>query len=374
MQTTIVFIDYFPPHYRRGLYEEMSRHAEVDFCFFSDQRERWSDPNVPAVWDGDYRRVEFRRRRLLGQSLVPGVLRQILARRYDAVIKLPNGRLMFPLTYSAAKVSGTAFVLWTEMWIHPRTRFHRLSKPLMERVYRGANAIVVSGDHVRRFVLETPGVDAEKVFVASLAVDATPFEAVKPRRSDGAAAEILYVGQFEERKGLGYLLDAFDCLRGTGARLRMVGGGLQADWVRSRVNGRDDIELVGYRSQGELAGDLARARCLVLPSVTTREDREPWGLVVNEALHAAVPVVVTDTVGAAAAGLVRDQRNGFIVRERDAKALAEALRKLVADPNLAGRMGDAGREDAAAFNYVRMAGAFLAAVEFAVARPGGTRR
>ena len=374
MQTTrIVFIDYFPPHYRRGLYEEMGRRAEVDFCFFSDQGERWSDPNVPAVWEGDYRRVEFPRRRLLGQSVVPGIVRRILARHYDAVIKLPNGRLMFPLTYWAAKLSGTAFVLWTEMWKHPRTRFHRLSKPLMEGVYRGADAIVVSGDQVRRFVLETPGVDAEKLFVASLAVDATPFEAVTPHRGEGGAAEILYVGQFEERKGLRYLLDAFDSLRETGARLRIVGGGVQGDWLRSRVDGRDDIELVGYRSQGELAGDLARARCLVLPSITTREDREPWGLVVNEALHAGVPVVATDAVGAAAAGLVRDHRNGFIVPERDAQALAEALRRLVADPELAGRMGDAGRHDAAAFTYERMAGAFLDAVAYAVGRPGGAR-
>lgn len=372
MPRRIVFIDYFPPHYRRGLYEEISRRAEADFCFFSDQRERWSDPNVPAIWEGEFRRIEFPKRRILGQPVVPGILLRILAGRYDAVIKLPNGRLMFPLTYWAAKASGTAFVLWTEMWMHPRTRFHHLSKPFMESAYRGADAIVTSGEHVRRFVLETPGVDAEKIFVSNLAVDATPFDAVKPDRSD--AAEILYVGQFEERKGLPYLLDAFDRLQGTGARLRMVGGGAQSDWVRSRVNGRDDIELLGYRSQQELPADLARARCLVLPSITTREDREPWGLVVNEALHAGVPVVVTDAVGAAAAGLVRDQRNGFIVPERDSSSLAEALRELVADPALAARMGQAGRQDAAAFNYARMAGAFVDAVDFALSQQTGGRR
>jgi glycosyltransferase involved in cell wall biosynthesis len=343
----------------------MSRHADVDFCFFSDQQERWSDPNVPAVWEGNYRRVEFPRRRILGQSVVPGILRRILAGRYEAVIKLPNGRLMFPLSYWAAKLSGTAFVLWTEMWMHPRTRFHSFSKPLMESVYRHAEAIVVSGEHVRRFVLETPGVDPEKIFVARLAVDATPFEAVQRSPGDGTA-EILYIGQFEERKGLPYLLEAFDRLSDTGARLRMIGGGVQLDSVRSRVDGRRDIELVGYRSQEELPQEFARARCLVLPSVTTREDREPWGLVVNEALHAGLPVVVSDTVGAAAAGLVRDGRNGLIVPERDSKALADALRQLVEDPDLAARMGDAGREDAAEFNYESMASAFLDAAEYAI--------
>ncbi len=362
----IAFIDYFPPHYRRRLYEEIARRADVDFYFFSDPRgERWSDPNVPTVSDGDYRRIDLPRVRIAGESVMPGVLRRLLAGRYDAVIKSPNGKLMFPLTYRAAKASGTGFVLWTEMWFHPRTAFHRASKPLIEGAYRGAGAIVVPANHVRSFVLETPGVDPRKIFTCSLAVDPAGFEAVEPVR-DGGPPEILYVGQFKELKGLPYLFDAFDQLSGTGARLRLIGGGVHEDWMRDRVEHREDIELVGYRSQEELPGDLARARCLVLPSITTREDREPWGLVVNEALHVRVPVIASDAVGAAAGGLVRDGRNGFIVPEQDPTALANALRKLIEDPQLAARMGDAGHEDVAEFNYDRMASAFVAAAEYAI--------
>ena len=51
------------------------------------------------------------------------------------------------------------------------------------------------------------------------------------------------------------------------------------------------MELVGYMPQEHLPDEFARARCLVLPSITTALDREPWGLVVNEAMHAGVPVV-----------------------------------------------------------------------------------
>ena len=64
----------------------------------------------------------------------------------------------------------------------------------------------------------------------------------------------------------------------------------------------------------------------MLPSITTALDKEPWGLVVNEAMHAGLPVVATDAVGAAAGGLVRDGENGFVVPERDADALAAAVR------------------------------------------------
>jgi glycosyltransferase involved in cell wall biosynthesis len=364
----IAFIDYFPTHYRRGLYEELGRRADVDFYFFSDQRERWSDPRVPAVWHGSYQRVELPRYRVLGQSIMPGVVQRLLARRYDAVVKSPNGKAMLPLVYGAAKASDTAFVLWLGMWTHPTSRFHRVSKPLMEGIYRGADAIVGYGDHVRNFALTTQGVQPEKVFVAGQAVDSTLFQGVQPERN-GTPPEVIFVGQFKEYKGVPYLLDAFAQLRDTGAKLRLIGGGPMLDWVRDQIAGDDAIELVGYRTQEQLPAEIARARCLVLPSVTTQMDREPWGLVVNEAFHAGVPVVASDAVGAAAGGLVVNGRNGLVVPERDADALAAALRRMIESPGLAARMGDQARTDVSAFNYERMARAFLEAVDYGLRRP-----
>lgn len=366
----IAFIDYFPTHYRRRLYEEIARRADVDFFFFSDQRERWSDPNVPAVWEGDYRRIDLPRRYVGGEPIMPGILQRLLAGRYEAVVKSPNGKAMLPLTYAAAKMSRTGFVLWSGMWLHPRSTVHRFSRPLMEGIYRGSEAIVTYGEHVKQFVLETRGVVADKIFVAGQAVNGELFEATPPVR-DSDPPEIVYVGQFKEFKGLPYLFDAFERLTGTGARLRMIGGGILHEWARERARRLQGVELVGYRTQEELPAELARARCLVLPSITTALDREPWGLVCNEALHAGVPVVTTDAVGAAAGGLVVDGRNGFVVPERNAEALATALRRLVENPRLAAQLGDAGRVDVSAFNHARMAEAFVAAAEYAIAQVRG---
>jgi glycosyltransferase involved in cell wall biosynthesis len=377
----IAFIDYFPTHYRRRLYEEIARRADADFYFFSDQRERWWNPNIPLAMGGDFRRIDLPRYRVAGNAVMPQLAGRILRRDYDAVIKSVNGKLMLPLVYGAAKASGTVFVLWSGMWMHPTTRIHRLDKPLIEGIYRGADAIVTYGTHVRQFVLETRGVDPEKVFVAGQAVIPDRFTAVE-RVGTGDSADVLYVGQFEERKGLAYLLEAFAQIDHPQARLRLIGSGSDEGWLRERIRGDARIELVGQRPQDELPDDLARARCLVLPSITTALDKEPWGLVVNEAFHAGVPVVVSDAVGAAAGGLVRDGENGFVVPERDSRALAVALRRLIDDPVLAARMGDAGREDVRAYNYRRMGDAFLAGVEHGLrarrsrglARDGGARR
>lgn len=365
----IAFINYFCPHYRLRLFEEVARRMDADFYFFADERERYWNRKIPLVRDGAFRRIELRRVRVLGQSFMPGIVRALSRRRYDAVVKCLNGRLMLPLTFLTCRLRGLPIVIWTGMWYHPQTRVHRLTRPLTEAVYRHADAIVTYGEHVKRFVCEVDGVDPAKVFVAGQAVEAGRFLDVEPAMDDDA--EVLFIGQFEERKGIDYLLDAFAAIDGP-ARLVLVGNGTQEEAIRARVAADPRIEIVGYVPQDQLPERLARARCLVLPSVTTPLDREPWGLVVNEAMHAGLPVVASDTVGAAAGGLVVDGRNGYVVPERDPAALAEALRRLVSDAELARRFGRQAREDAGQFDYARMAGAFEAAVEHAIAQRAST--
>lgn len=366
MTRRIAFIDYFPPHYRRSLYEEIARRMEADFYFYADEQERYWNPKIPLVAEGDFHRVERRRLRIAGQAVMPGIVTALGPNRYDAVVKSLNGKLMLPLTYGTAAIRRVPFVLWTGMWSHPQTSFHRATRPLIESLYRQVPAVVVYGEHVKRALVEVPGVSADKIFVAGQAVDRQRFEAVRPA-TNGRPPEILFVGQFEQRKGLADLLQAFAQLSDLPARLRLVGNGSLEGELRARAAGDARIELVGYVPQEELPGQLARSRCLVLPSVTTEFGREPWGLVVNEAMHAGLPVVTTDAVGAAAGGLVQPGRNGYVVPEREPPALAEALRALVSDEAHAAELGRQAREDVRRFDHARMADAFEAAVEHAIA-------
>jgi glycosyltransferase involved in cell wall biosynthesis len=366
----IAFINYFCPHYRLRLFEEVARRMETDFYFFADERERYWNRRIPIVRDGAFRRMHLRLVRIAGQSFMPGVALTLNRRRYDAVVKCLNGKIMLPFVYAICRLRGLPIVIWTGMWYHPQTRVHRLTRPLTEAIYRRADAIVVYGEHVKRFLLETDGVEADKIFVAGQAVESGRFTGVTPVAN--GHAELLFIGQFEERKGVADLLEAFRSVPDEGARLVLVGNGTQEDEIRAAAARDARVEIVGYVPQAELPAALARARALVLPSVTTTLDREPWGLVVNEAMHAGVPVVVSDGVGAAAGGLVRDGANGFVVPERDPAALGAALRAVVADGEHARALGAQARLDAAAFTYARMADAFEQAVEYAIARHGGT--
>src|SRR5207244_12559767 len=92
------------------------------------------------------------------------------------------------------------------------------------------------------------------------------------------------------------------------------------------------------------AGDV-----LVLTPIASATFREPWGLVTNAAMHQGTPVIATDAVGAAAAGLVIDGRTGMVVPAGDADPLAARLSALAAAPDLARRLGDQAREQVAGY-------------------------
>ena len=98
-----------------------------------------------------------------------------------------------------------------------------------------------------------------------------------------------------------------------------------------------------------VASQVAAADTVVLPSIRTATFTEPWGLVVNEAMHQGTPPIASDAVGAVAGALVRDGRNGLVAPAGDAAALAARLRALAANPELRERLGAAAREDVAPY-------------------------
>jgi glycosyltransferase involved in cell wall biosynthesis len=200
---------------------------------------------------------------------------------------------------------------------------------------------VTYGRHVSAYVerYRTKG----NVFEAPQAVSAELFGTIlEPENHDGF--HLLFVGRLEREKGVEVLLEAW---RRAGlddrATLTFAGAG------PLRPEGRG-IELRGHVAREDLPALYASADALVLPSIRTATFLEPWGLVVNEAMHQGTPVIASDAVGAAAGGLVQDGRNGLIVPANDAQALATRIRTLAVNPELQSRLGEAAREDVRKFS------------------------
>jgi glycosyltransferase involved in cell wall biosynthesis len=121
----------------------------------------------------------------------------------------------------------------------------------------------------------------------------------------------------------------------TPAYLIFAGDGDQRAALEARARSLklDSVRFLGFRNQSELPALYDLCDVFVLPS-----EREPWGLVVNEAMNAGKPVIVSDRVGASA-DLVDDGVNGFIFPARDTAALAACLRRTIASPEHRAAMG-----------------------------------
>ena len=89
----------------------------------------------------------------------------------------------------------------------------------------------------------------------------------------------------------------------------------------------EDVLLPGFKQYPELPLYYGLAGAFVLPSLT-----EPWGLVVNEAMAAGLPVVVSDRCGCAS-DLVRPGENGFAFDPCDIEQLAALLGQFRAEYN-----------------------------------------
>jgi glycosyltransferase involved in cell wall biosynthesis len=263
--------------------------------------------------------------------------RRIRAGRYRAVVHGLGGRISLPAAYAAARRARIPFVLWASVWAHPRTPAHLVSWLPTRHLYRHADAVVTYGPHVSRYVQRYRGARGN-VFEAPQAVSAEQFGApVTPRRL-GDGFVLLFVGRLEREKGVEVLLKAWQVAARPGDALLAFAG-----------EGPIHPAGPGVRALGRVARDdlpplYAGADALVLPSIRTATFLEPWGLVVNEAMHQGTPVIASDAVGAVAGGLVREGRNGLVVPAGDARALATRIEALAGDRGLRERLGAAARQ------------------------------
>ena len=122
------------------------------------------------------------------------------------------------------------------------------------------------------------------------------------------------------------------------------------------------ISFADYVPNDELYLYYSLFDIVVVPSVTTATFKEPWGLVVNECMNQGCVVIATESVGAAAGGLVEDGKTGFIVPERDPQKMAAAIEKLISDSELLKTLSQNAKTKIAGWTYDKMAEGFRQAV------------
>jgi phosphatidylinositol alpha-mannosyltransferase len=181
-------------------------------------------------------------------------------------------------------------------------------------------------------------------------VDLRDYQGVQPfaRWRDGTP-NILFIGRFENRKGLMVLLKAYRTLRRDGydARLLLVGAGPQERDARRYVATRrlQGVEFLGRVSEADKARAFATSDVFVSPAT----GQESFGIVLLEAMAAGKPIVCSDIHGYK--GVVRRGEQALLVPPKDSDALAGAIGQLLKDPALRARMGESGKQRVVQFSW-----------------------
>lgn len=199
-------------------------------------------------------------------------------------------------------------------------------------------------DHWSRFHIVHCGIDPERYS--------------EPPAHDGN--RLLFVGRLAGVKGVPVLLDAIGRLRHRHPQLHLtlIGDGPDRASLEARVSAEglnEVVSFLGYRSQDEVAAELARTDVFVLPSFA-----EGVPVVLMEAMAAQVPVVTTQIAGVPE--LVEDGTSGRLVPPGDSEALAKALSELLSDPDRRRSLGAVGRSKVSANYDMRKEAAWLSQI------------
>ncbi len=340
MTLRVLLLTNIPTPYRLPLFKQLSNFYDLD-VFFCESGHDF------RKWNTEPDRFGFRHTVL--SSLVIGpllinhtIVSHLFSGDYDVFIVGDNKRHLFATmaTFLFAKATGRPFVLWTgEMNIRLkqssdhksiRQRFFSGCVAFVSEMYRrvlyaGADAFVAYSTNTREHLTKR-GVDPDNIFIGGQVM---PEECLPPKTqsSEGLNDEsknkftITFLGYLQERKGVQFLIEAYNSLDLQGTRLQIAGSGTYQQRLKQLAADNDRIEFLGYVEDGSKARCYVESDLFVLPTL-----QDPWGLVINEAIHYDCPVIVTEAAGSA--DLVRELNCGIVVKPGDPEELRQAIREL----------------------------------------------
>lgn len=259
----------------------------------------------------------------------------------------------------------------------PRGRLRELAKAVLIRQF---DAALLAGTRHRAY-FERLGFPSEAMFLGYDVVDNAYFrhEALHAREHpelhrhlpglDSEVPLFLASARFVPRKNLEGLVRAYAAYRaGEAAPWRLVilgdGPGRASLEEILKEPGLDGVTLAGFRQLEELPAYYGLASAFIHPALA-----DQWGLVVNEAMAAGLPVIVSSRAGCAA-DLVENGRNGFTFDPADPEELASLMRRCSSGTVDLGALGKRAQEAIARWSPARFAEALARCLEAGAVRAG----
>jgi glycosyltransferase involved in cell wall biosynthesis len=285
-------------------------------------------------------------RTLYGGPIVWGMTRAI--EEFDGDLVMAGSFPLLHMFYATAAKKQNRLPLVFFGGLHPEDRWS-FGRPMIDRAIECADAYVAATTYERDYLISR-GVDAQKLHVIGLGVDADKFEAADGQRirEDYGLSDcpvVAYVGQQARHKGIDTLLQAMERVWETAPNVRVLIAGARTNYsptLKRIIERMDDeyqrrIVLIDNFSESQKSQLFAACDVFAYPSVY-----ESFGIAFVEAWAAGKPVVGC-RVGAVPSVVCHEQ-DGLLVAPRDSQGLAEAILRLLKNANLRRDMGQRGQE------------------------------
>jgi glycosyltransferase involved in cell wall biosynthesis len=296
------------------------------------------------------------------KMMVPEIWSLIRKGGYDAVVAHGHATGANHIAWAAAKTKGIPVFTRGETHLGlVRTSFRAsLRKWLMPLYYSTFDGVLAIGSANKRFY-EANKVRAGKISPFPYSVDNDQLitlahmttEERHARRSKLGLSKgrlaILFASKFQPRKHPEHLIEACAQLAKDGLEFDLVlaGSGEMDVQLRSLAEQHPqlNVKFPGFFNQSELPSLMAACDVFVLPS-----RNEPWGLIINEAMCAGLPVIASREIGSVE-DLIEDGINGYVFDAGDIPALTKAIRSLLENPDKCHAMGHASVERIKRWGY-----------------------
>lgn len=319
-----------PSFHQDSLFSALASSEEVDLQVIFARN--LSEDRVQLGWNEgarDYPHRVLRHKHAFGEAIS-------IARSQPDRLHVVNGiwaEPAFAVALCALGLAGSKFAVYAESPDPGQSR--SVSKRLVRKTFgawiaqRATGMLAISQLAVNYYI--ELGFDKSKVYPFGYFRRASRARQEQAPTTTKDRLEILFVGQLIHRKGVDVLLHAIAPLinEWPDLRLTLIGAGEQAQDLKGMAGSlgiENRVAFAGALPADKIPERLATADVLVLPS---RWDG--WGMVVNEALSAGVPAIVSDRCGAS--DLIRQAVNGYVFRSEDVEDLRQSLRSFLSNRN-----------------------------------------
>ena len=275
-------------------------------------------------------------------------IEKVLCRREANMIHAHFGPVGYLLVKTKLKLRLPLITTFYGADLNPSLKVYGKLQDWRKSLFEAGDLFLVEGAYMQQQLVQL-GCPKEKIQIQRIAIPVKEMPWRPRRKIEHRPVIVLFSGRFVEKKGLLYALAAVDILKREGKSLefRIIGDGPQAAQIKRFIFDRkmaDYTRLLGFLDYKDYLEEMNNADIFLQPSITAENGDTEGGAptTILEAQAMGLPIV--STYHCDIPNIVVPDKSALLVEERNASALASALRGLLDHPSEWEVMSKIGRD------------------------------